>query len=73
MIVLLGVLGRILFDAVEGGKLQNIDLVNMTSVGYMFIVLVIGISAQMYNVVTHYLTEGFAGITDSEIMDVMFI
>jgi len=73
MIVLVGILGRILFDAIEGGKLQNIDLVNMTSIGYMIMVIVIGLSAQMYNVVNHYLTEGFGVFTESEMLDVMFI
>lgn len=62
MLILIGILGRILFDAVEGGQLEDIDLINMTSIGYMFMVLVIGISGQMYNVVTHYLTEGFYGV-----------
>lgn len=61
MLIILGIVGRILFDAVEGGKLEDIDLLNMTAIGYMFMVIVIGISAQMYNVVTHYLTEGFHG------------
>jgi len=73
MIVLVGILGRILFDAIEGGKLQNIDLVNMTSIGYMIMVIVIGLSAQMYNVVNHYLTEGFSVFSESEMLDALFI
>jgi len=31
------------------------------------------LSAQMYNVVNHYLTEGFSVFSESEMLDALFI
>lgn len=61
LLVMSSLMGKVMYDAVGGSMMDTIELTNMTSMGWLLLVIVVGLLGQMYNVITNYLTDGFIG------------